>query len=59
MAQSRLQEVRTFLDRIHQAQGTIYTLGLLMGIVARLSQHDYNLYKELETRADRLAPKDQ
>jgi hypothetical protein len=57
MAQSRLQEVRTFLDRIHQAQGTIYTLGLLMGIVARLSQHDYSLYKELEARADNLERK--
>ena len=57
MQQTRQQEVREFLDRIHQTQGTIYTLGLLMGILARLSQTDYTLYKELETRADRAAKK--
>jgi hypothetical protein len=34
-------------------KGTIYTLGLLMGILARLSMTDYQLYKEIETRAER------
>lgn len=53
----RTQEVRQFLDRIHQSQGTVRTLGLLMGILVRLSQSDYNLYKELESRADQLSPK--
>lgn len=53
MQEDRWSETRGNLERIHQAKGTIYTLGLLMGIITRLSLYDYNLYREIEIRADR------
>ena len=53
MQNDRWLETRRNLEIIHQKKGTIYTLGLLMGILTRLSQSDYQLYKELETRAER------
>ncbi len=52
MQEDRWSETRRNLERIHQAKGTIYTLGLLMGIITRLSLYDYNLYREIEIRAD-------
>ena len=51
MQDDRWTETRKNLERIHARKGTIYTLGLLMGILTRLSMYDYNLYKEIETRA--------
>jgi hypothetical protein len=42
---------RGYLMRILARKGTIYTLGLCMGILARLSQSDYSLFKELEERS--------
>jgi hypothetical protein len=51
MQDDRWTETRKNLERIHARKGTIYTLGLLMGILTRLSMYDYQLYKELETRA--------
>ena len=51
MQDDRWSETRKNLERIHARKGTIYTLGLLMGILVRLSMYDYNLYKEIETRA--------
>ena len=51
MQEDRWTETRRNLERIHARKGTIYTLGLLMGILTRLSMTDYQLYKELETRA--------
>ena len=53
MQDDRWSETRQNLELIHQKKGTIYTLGLLMGILTRLSQSDYQLYKEIETRAER------
>lgn len=53
MQEDRWSETRRNLERIHQAKGTIYTLGLLMGIITRLSLYDYNLYREIEIRADK------
>jgi hypothetical protein len=53
MQEDRWSETRRNLERIHQAKGTIYTLGLLMGIITRLSLYDYNLYRELEIRAEK------
>ena len=53
MQNDRWTETRRNLEIIHQKKGTIYTLGLLMGILTRLSQSDYQLYKEIETRAER------
>lgn len=52
-AQDRARESKLLLDRIHRAKGTIYTLGLLMGIIARLTQNDWQLYDELRHRAER------
>jgi hypothetical protein len=51
MQNDRWRETRRNLELIHQKKGTVYTLGLLMGILTRLSQTDYQLYKEIETRA--------
>ena len=51
MQDDRWRETRKNLERIHARKGTIYTLGLLMGILTRLSMYDYQLYKEIETRA--------
>jgi hypothetical protein len=53
MQNDRWTETRKNLDVIHQKRGTIYTLGLLMGIITRLAQSDYSLYKEIERRAQR------
>jgi hypothetical protein len=53
MQNDRWSETRKNLEQIHQKKGTVYTLGLLMGILTRLSQTDYQLYKEIETRAER------
>jgi hypothetical protein len=51
MQNDRWSETRKNLETIHALKGTVYTLGLLMGILVRLSQTDYQLYRELETRA--------
>jgi hypothetical protein len=53
MQEDRLNQTRKNLDVIHQKKGTIYTLGLLMGIISRLTRSDYDLYKEIEIRAER------
>jgi hypothetical protein len=53
MQNDRWRETRKNLETIHALKGTVYTLGLLMGILARLSQTDYQLYKEIESRAER------
>jgi hypothetical protein len=53
MQNDRWLETRKNLELIHARRGTIYTLGLLMGIITRLSQSDYELYKEIEIRAER------
>lgn len=53
MQEDRWSITRKNLELIHARKGTIYTLGLLMGILARLSINDYTLYKEIEIRAER------
>jgi hypothetical protein len=53
MQEDRWKETRKNLERIHQAKGTIYTLGLLRVIIARMSINDYNLFKEIEIRAEK------
>ena len=53
MQNDRWLETRKNLELIHARRGTVYTLGLLMGIITRLSQSDYELYKEIEIRAER------
>lgn len=50
--QTKQQEVQGFLMKILNTQGKIRTLGLLMGILTRLSRSDYNLYQELKQRSD-------
>ena len=52
MQNDRWQETRKNLETILAHKGTVYTLGLLMGILTRLSMTDYQLYREIETRAD-------
>jgi len=37
--------------KIMACKGVIYTLGLCIGILCRLSRTDYNLWKELDDRA--------
>jgi hypothetical protein len=53
MQVDRWKETRKNLELIHARKGTIYTLGLLMGIIARMSINDYNLFKEIEIRAEK------
>ena len=50
--QNRDDLVKGYLFKILNTQGRIYTLGLLMGILVRLSRSDYNLFKELERRSE-------
>ena len=50
----RFDSAKSSIDYIMARRGTIYTLGLLMGILCRLSRHDYNLVQELERRAKQL-----
>jgi hypothetical protein len=58
MQEDRLNQTRKNLERIHARKGTIYTLGLLMGIISRLTRSDYDLYKEIEIRAKRAEQDD-
>ena len=51
MQNDRWSETRKNLETIHAHKGTVYTLGLLMGILTRLSLNDYNLYQEIAARA--------
>jgi hypothetical protein len=53
MQNDRWQATRKNLEKIHELKGTVYTLGLLMGMLTRLSMSDYQLYKEIETRAEK------
>ena len=50
MSQDRYQETRNRLYDILRRKGIIFTAGLLIGIIARMSLTDYALYKEIETR---------
>ena len=51
MQNDRWSETRRNLEQIHELKGAVYTLGLLMGILTRLSLNDYNLYQEIAARA--------
>lgn len=51
MQEDRWSISRRNLESILARKGTVYTLGLLMGILCRLSQSDYTLFKEIEIRA--------
>lgn len=53
--EDRFDKSKHYLFRILKARGVIYTLGLCMGILCRLSRSDYTLAKELKDRADRVA----
>ena len=53
MQEDRWSETRKNLEQIHDLKGTVYTLGLLMGIITRLSMSDYDLYKEIQQRLER------
>ena len=47
----RHELVRKYLDTILARKGVMLTLGILMGIIIRLAEQDYDLVKELEARA--------
>jgi hypothetical protein len=49
--QDRFNESRTNLMKILARRGVIYTLGLCIGILSRLSRYDYQLYQELRDRS--------
>jgi hypothetical protein len=51
--QDRDIEVKDALMKLLAYHGRIYTMGLMMGILVRLSRYDYNLYKEILDRADK------
>jgi hypothetical protein len=57
-AQDRAREAKILLDRIHRAKGTVYTLGLLMGIIVRMTMSDWQLFDELRIRAERAEQED-
>jgi hypothetical protein len=50
-ADDRMTRARRAIELIMETRGTVYTVGLLMGIVCRLSRTDYQLVKDLETRS--------
>lgn len=52
-AHTRVQETKLLLERLHKAKGTPYTIGLLMGILSRLANTDYELFHEIKTRVER------
>lgn len=54
MQHDRYTETKQSLMKILAVKGTIYTLGLLMGIIARRSQTDWDIFKEIEHRAKEL-----
>ena len=50
MYMNRSKQTTDRLMAIAKTRGWIYTLGLLIGIVSRLSHYDYTIYKEIEDR---------
>jgi len=51
--QDRHQETVKHCYRLIKSQGPIRTLGLLIGILARLSRQDFQILQEIKARADR------
>jgi hypothetical protein len=54
MAHDRYTETRANLMKILERRGVIYTLGLLIGIIARRSTADWDIYKEIKDRAEHV-----
>lgn len=52
MSQDRTQETIENLKTILAQRGRPYVLGMMIGILARLSRSDYGLYRELRDRAE-------
>ena len=52
MSQNRRMETLDNLYKLLNRLGPIRTLGVCMGILARLSLTDYRLYKEIKKRAE-------
>ena len=52
MQQDRIAKTRKNLEQILELKGTVYTVGLLMGMLTRLTNTDYELFKEIERRAE-------
>jgi hypothetical protein len=47
----RMLRAKTAIESIMAEKGTVYTVGLLMGILCRLSRTDYQIVQDLERRA--------
>jgi hypothetical protein len=54
----REQQVRAMLMSILAKKGLIYTCGILMGMMTRLSKHDYTIYKEIAHRYEQVTGDD-
>jgi len=52
MQEDRITKTRKNLEQILELKGTVYTVGLLMGMLTRLTNQDYELFKEIELRAE-------
>lgn len=49
-SKSRDNQVKDMLMAILRHHGIIYTMGMLIGLVSRISRNDYMLYKEIVSR---------
>ena len=49
--EQRMMRAKTAIEQIMARKGTVYTVGLLMGILCRLSRTDYQVVQDLEQRA--------
>ena len=58
MQEDRWKITRKNIERILTRKGTVYTLGLLMGIICRMSERDYDLAKEMHIRAEQAEQDD-
>ena len=51
----RMERAKRAIEQIMSHRGTVYTVGLLMGILCRLSRTDFQLVQDLEQRAQDTA----
>jgi hypothetical protein len=51
-AHERAQKTKEYLYTIMRNHGVVYTLGLCIGILCRLSKDDFQIYLELKHRSE-------
>lgn len=54
---NRKERTKQILFDIMKQRGVVYTLGLCIGILSRLTRYDIQLYQELKTRHKQLTDK--